>query len=164
MGKHKWYVGIWEITHFDKNGKVKHHEEIRNSLANEGESIMLDSFFRGLNSPTTFFIRLCHDSLDEADTLLTVQNEPVGNGYAPIELERSTTGFPTLELHDGDYRLVSKQVTFTASGGDIGPVNTAYLATTSDNSGKLVCFAGLSVERTVLDGEYMLMRYRITLQ
>ncbi len=52
-----------------------------------------------------------------------------------------------------DWRVISKTVTFSASGGTIGPVQYAFLATSSDNSGKHVAFKGLSQERTINDGE-----------
>ena len=152
MPKHDWWEGIWTIKHVRK-GKVIWEETKRNALVDEGESIMLDSFFRSLNAPTEFYVRLAFDSIQETDGLANIQREPVGNGYSAQLLERSTVGFPTLELHEGDYRVKSKEVTFAAIGGSIGPVNVAYLATTSDNTGKLVGYVALSIERTILDGD-----------
>lgn len=164
MGRHKFWEGIWEITCVGKDGKVKWQEEVYNALANQGEMNLLDTFFRLQNAPTEFYLRLCYDTLAETDTLSVVQNEASGFGYAPQVVERSLTGFPVLELDAGDYRVITKQVSFTAAGGDIGPFNTLYLATTSDNSGLLIGFIALSIERTVLSGDTMLARLRIKLK
>lgn len=159
----KW-VGVWSITHKDKHGNILYHEEKHNTLADEGEAMMLNSFLRNTDNPTQFYVRLCNDSLDKTDTLASILGEPSGNGYMAQLVERSAVGFPTIEMHMGDYRVVSKEVTYTAAGGDIGPVNTAYLATTPDNTGKLIAFVGLSMSRTILDGDSMIVQLRIKLK
>jgi len=163
MSKHGFYEGIWTIKHVRK-GAVIWEETKRNALVDEGESLMLDTFFRNINQPTQFYVRLAFDSIAETDTLSNIQREPVGSGYAPQILERSLVGFPTLELHEGDYRVKSKEVTFTASGGSIGPVNVAYLATTLNNTGKLVGYVALSIERTILDGDEVYVAMTIKLR
>ena len=53
----------------------------------------------------------------------------------------------------GDYEAVTKQVTFTASGGDWNEVTQLFLCTSSDGSGKLLATKALSTGRTVHDGE-----------
>jgi hypothetical protein len=163
MSKHKFWEGIWEITHI-RNGKALYKEELRNALVDEGEENLLDTYFRDQNSPSAFYFRLCNDALAETDTLAEIQNEPSGNGYAAQQVERSTVGFPTLEFHDGDYRVVSKEITFTAGGGAIGPVNTCFVATTPDNTGKLIAYVPLSLTRTILDGDSMILRMRIKMK
>lgn len=151
----KFFDNIWVIKCFDKDGKLKWIEEGKNNITTEGEEAMLEVFFRNNSTyaPTQFYIRLCNDTLTATDTLTTILNEPSSAGYAAQLVERSSVGFPTKELNDGAYRIVSKDVTFTASGGSIGPVTTAYLATTSDNTGKLICYKALSVTRTISDGD-----------
>lgn len=160
----KFFDNIWTIKCFDSKGNIKWIEEGKNNITDEAEEAMLEVFFRGSTTyaPVQFYIRLCNDTLTETDTLTTVLNEPASTyGYAAQLIERSTTGFPTKELSDGDYRLISKPVTFTAVGGAIGPVTTAYLATTSDNTGKLICYKGLSVTRTIASGDSAVMYMRI---
>lgn len=152
MEKLKW-VGVWEFKHIAKDGSIIDAWSQKNALADEGEQSMLDTYFRGQNAPTTFYIRLFNDTPVETDTLADLLNEPSGNGYAAIEVERSTVGFPTLALNSGDYQVVSKTVTFTASGGTIGPVTYAVLATTSNNTGKHIIFVALSTPRTLANGE-----------
>lgn len=163
MQGHIEWEGIWHFKHV-RDGKVIWEEHAHNDLVNQGESMMLDSFFRNQQTPSQFYVRLCYDTVGETDTLSSIRNEPVGNGYSAVELPRDTDGWPTLELHNGDYRISSKEANFTASGGDIGPVDTAYLANTIDNTGSLIAIVGLSVERTIIDGDTMYVTLRIKLK
>jgi hypothetical protein len=158
------YESIWKIQHI-RNGKVIWEDEGPNALAQEGEESVIESFFRATASydPAQFYVRLCNDTLSVTDVLSAILNEPSGNGYAAQLVERSTTGFPTKELDLGAWRIVSKVVSFTASGGQIGPVVTAYLATSSDNSGKLIAFRSLSMTRTILDTDTMTLQFRVKL-
>ena len=163
MGKHQFYNAVWSFRHVRK-GKVIWEEEKRNALVDQGESSMLDTFFRGLNVPSEFYIRLARSTILDTSVLNDIANEPSGNGYAAALIERSAVGFDTLELDEGDYRVISKEVSFTASGGDIGPISVAFLSTTSDNLGLLLAFVNLSLERTILDGDSVYCRMRIKLQ
>jgi len=163
MSKHNFWEGIWEITHV-RNGKVIGKEEIQNALVDEGEKNLVETYFRNENEPAQFYFRLCNDALSETDKLADVQNEPVGSGYSSMLVERSVVGFPTIELDSGDWRVISKEVTFTALGGEIGPVNTVFLSNTSDNSGILIAYVALSLTRTILDGDSMIVKMRIKMQ
>ncbi len=161
--KHDFWKGIWTIKQI-RDGEIIYEATLRNALADEGEKQLLETYFRSEEIPTEFYVRLCRDTLIETDTLTTVQNEPSGNGYTAQLMEQSTVGFPTLDLDAGDYMLTSKEITFTASGGDIGPVNTTYLATTSTNTGKLIAYVSLSSERTIADGDDLVIQFKIKLQ
>ena len=120
---------------------------------------MVDVFFRKRDdvyfTGDYFYIGLYRGTVIETTTLSTVPNEPAAlYGYSRLAVERSTTGFPTLEqADDGNWRVVSKEVTFTASGGDIGPVNGAFLCTSSDNSGAIMGAVAVGVERTIKAGD-----------
>jgi len=165
MGKkHPWFDCIWDFKYYSK-GKLLWERSVKNALADQGEEAILETYFRegAAFTPTEFYMRLCNDSLGETDSLSAVLNEPSGNGYAAQLIERSNLGFPTKILHEGDYRLVSKDVTFQAVGGQIGPVNTAYLSTTSDNTGKLISYVPTSVVRTILTGDSMVASIKIKL-
>lgn len=163
--RYNYYNSIWSIKHI-RDGKVIWEDVGRNSLTQQGEESILESFFRGATSytPTNFYIRLCNYSPLITDTLLTLSGEPTGNGYTPQLVERSSVGFPTKDINDdGNYRLTSKVLTFTASGGSIGPITNAFLATTSDNSGKLISFRALKMQRTVVDGDAITIEIQINL-
>ena len=164
MKKHDFWEGIWTLRGVDKNGNTLWEEEIQNFLADEGEKQLLEVYFRNTNNPVQFFIRMCNDSLQETDTLADVQNEPIGNGYSPQTVERSAVGFPDLSLDAGDYTITSKVVTFTAAGGDIGPINTAYLATTSNDTGFLIAAVSLAASRTIVSGDGLEVYFKIKMK
>lgn len=152
--KHPHWVGYWEFTHYDKDGKVVWQKEVRNGLADEGEENMLDAYLRGENVPTTFYLALYNDTPTETDSLDDLTGEPSTNGYERQEIARSTVGWPTLVLDSGDFMATSKQVAFTASGGPIGPV--IYMVLTdveTGTGGLLIAFADLSQSRTIPNGE-----------
>jgi hypothetical protein len=159
------YKGYFRIRCYDKKKELKWVEEGYNTLTTEGAKSILDTFFKDdTSAPTEFYIRLCNDSLVISDTLATIQNEPTSTfGYAAQLVERSSTGWPTEVLTSGSWQLTTKEVSFTASGGDIGPINTVYIATTLDNTGILVAFRALSLTRTILDGDTALVDYPVKL-
>lgn len=160
---HPFYEGIWDLKHI-RNGEVIWEDSVHNDLVDEGEQNMLQVYFRNTDEPSSFYLRLAYDSIRETDTLSLIENEPSGNGYAAVAVPRSAAGFPTLEKHEGDYRVISKTCTFTASGGVIGPVNVMYLATSSDNTGKLIAAISLSVSRTLQSGDSLQATLKIKLK
>jgi hypothetical protein len=149
---HPFFEGLWRIRELDGDN-VLSDIVVRNDLLDEGEKNILNTYFRASESPTQFYLRLAKDSIRESDTLSDIAGEPSGNGYVAKLIERSATGFPVIEIDEGDYRVVSKAVTWIASGGQIGPVNVMYLATTSDNTGKIICAISLETQRTLQDGK-----------
>lgn len=162
---HPWYDAEWEIKHI-RNGEVIWSEKKRNALMDEGEENMLRTYFRNEYAPTEFYVRLYNGTIIETDTLATLLaagGEPSGNGYVPVKIERSNIGW-TIEPSGGDWRVVSKLIEFTATGGSIGPISTAFIATTSNNTGKLVAANGLSIVRTILAGDKLQGTIRIKLQ
>jgi hypothetical protein len=163
--KHKW-IGLVDFRHIDKDGKLL-WESLNNEnfLADEGEYAMLDVFLRNGTAPAGFYVRLFNDTPVETDTLADLQNEPATGNYAAQAVARDATasGWPTLGLDVGDYMATAKVVTFTASGGVIGPVTYAVLATTSNNSGKHIASVSLSTTRTLADGESLQVTYKVKL-
>lgn len=154
----------WRFEHRNADGEVLWDQDwTPNALSDAGESAMLDVYFRGATAPTNFYIGLVNDTPVDTDTLATLTGEPAGSGYARALVERSNTGFPTLELDGGDYRVVSSTETFTAAGGSIGPVTYAFLATSTDNTGILVVYNALSQSRTLADGDSLDVTFRIKL-
>lgn len=115
---------------------------------------MLDVFLRGGTAPSTFYLRLYNTTPTKTSTLSGISAyEPSTFAYAPQEIPKNNTGWPTLVLDSGDEMATSEEVTFVATGGSWGPVTYAVLATSSDNSGKLIAFAALSQSRTLTNGE-----------
>jgi hypothetical protein len=164
--KHGW-IGRWDFRCFDAEGNLKWEDLNReNFLADEGEQMMLDVFLRAGTAPTGFYVRLFNDTPVETDTLADLLNEPAGTyGYAAQAVARDATaaGWPTLALDSGDYQAIAKTVTFTASGGSIGPVTHGVLATTSNNTGKHISSVALSTSRTLANGESLQVTFKVKL-
>lgn len=159
-------IGVFTLTCFDATGDISWQEEAYNALADEGEQNILDVYLRAATAPTAFYIGLCGGTPGETTTLAQLTGEPSGNGYSRQQITRDGTsnGWPTLALDTGDYMATSKQVTFTANGGDWSAVTYAFLATTTDNTGKHIAFAALSQSRTIKNGETLQVIYKIKLQ
>lgn len=171
MGRHKFYECIWKIRCFDKNKKLLWEEEHPNILVDQGEKTILDVFFRGKDSlyfldlvNPKFYIGLHKGTILESTILATIPNEPSGNGYSRLACERSDIGWPTIGQHEGDYRVVSKELSITASGGSIGPINGAFVGTSLDNSGSLIGAVAMIIERTVLAGDTIVFQLRVKMK
>lgn len=164
IGQPQW-VGEWSFVHYNADGSIKDQWSMFNALLDEGEQDILDIVFRNASEPSSFYVGLCNSTPGETTTLTTLSGEPSGSGYARIALARDNTDFPTLALASGDYQLTSKTVTFTASGGTIGAVTSAFLCTVaSGTSGKLYASVALSTSRTLADGESLTVTLNIKLQ
>lgn len=152
--KHNFWKGIWSFSITDKNGSVVDAWEKQNDLADEGEFTLLD-FMRG-NSPSNFYVRLYNDTPIETDSLSDLTGEASGNGYSAQALNLDETDFPTLVLDSDDYMITTKSLEFEAVGGPIpasGSLTYAVLATSSDNTGKLIAYVALSLPRSLAVGE-----------
>ena len=167
-GQVLWLSGIGDVDM--EVGSAEHLAALAeqpwtpNALADEGEQDMLSVYFRAGTAPTNFYIGLVNDTPVETDTVATLTGEPSGNGYARQLVERNSTGWPTLALDSGDYRVVSGEETFTASGGSIGPVTYSFLTTTSSGTaGLLIAYAALSASRTLAAGETLGVTARVKL-
>jgi hypothetical protein len=162
-------IGQFELVAYNAQGTELWRETATNSLADEGESVFLDCTLRATNCPTNYYLGLTDTtstcSITDTTTLGTLPaSEPSTNGYARQLIERSATGWPTLALDSGDFQATSSTETFTASGGSWGPVYCAFIATTTDGTGKLISYAALSTGRTLASGESLQITYKIKLQ
>lgn len=165
MGRHNWWNCIWTMKYHDPQGNLLFEEDKKNSLVDEGEKACIEVFLRANDAtyfPTDdFYIGFYRGSIAETTTLLTVPNEPSGNGYDRQTVRRSTAGWPTLEQHEGDWRAISEEVTFQSTGGDIGPFSGAFLCTSLDNLGYLIASVATSAERTILSGASMSLSLKV---
>lgn len=101
--------------------------------------------------PANYYIGLCEDASVAEDDNLASLTELSGNGYARQAVASDNTDFTSAATGTNDRKVTTKVVTFTASGGAWNGAVHAFLATTIDDSGKLVAVAALSVERTLQD-------------
>ena len=156
MSKHNQFECLWTFQHI-RNGKVIFEfKDKPNILVDMGEKAMVDTFFRKRDSEyfpgDYFYIGLYKGTITETTTLASIPNEPSGGGYSRIQIERSTVGFPTLEQDEGHWRVISKEITFLASGGDIGPINGAFLCTSLGTTGVIIGAVAAGVESTIKAG------------
>jgi hypothetical protein len=158
-------IGSMDFHCYDKDGNLKWEDLNRsNSLADEGEYMFLNIVLQAGTVPTNYFLRLFNSTPVDTNTLASLTGEPAGTGYVAQTVERSWTGWPTLDLDSGDYQATSSTETFVASGGSWGPVSYCVLATSTDSSGKLVSYVALSTPRTLASGESLQVTYKLKLQ
>lgn len=155
---------IWKVQHFHK-GKIIWEMEKKNIIVDEGEKALVDTFYRDNSSlyfsAPMFYVGLYQGNIAEDTILTTIPNEPtVEFGYSRQSIPRTTLGWSTIELNEGDWRVVSQQVEFTAFEGNIGPVSGSFLATSSDNSGILIGALSFSFERTIPAGDLIQFEIR----
>jgi len=146
---------IWTVRHRDAEGRLLWAGCGHNILHDEGELFFCQVLFTEEASvPASYYLGLDNrTSLAEADALSDLVGEPSGNGYARQAVASDATDF-TISQESGDYQAKTKTVTFTADGGDIGPVTKMFLCTVaSGTSGVLIASKALSQERTLSDGE-----------
>lgn len=135
------------IFTFKQNG-----EEIRipNIIVDDGEETYLKMIFQGdvavIPLGGNFFLGLCGEVAVAPDAILAdITDEPTTtNGYARQAIERNTTGFPTVDTVNGVKRAKSKDVIFTATGGDFSvPITRAFLCdVVLGSAGLLFAFSG----------------------
>lgn len=168
MGK-TIYECCWDVKHIRNGSIIWEILNKKNTLVDEGEKAIIDTFFRNNSSlyfgATNFYIGLYNGSVSESTVLSTLPGEPASlYGYSRQVVERSSIGWPTIEKHEGDWRVVSKSLTLTASGGSIGPVNGAFIGTSNDATGTLIGSLQFGVERTVLSGDSITMELKSKLK
>ncbi len=159
------YECRWTVKHFRAGKLIWELRDFKNMLVNEGQKSILDTYFRARDSvyfgSTNFYIGLCNGSVSKTTILSTIPNEPaVAFGYSRLLLERSVVGWPVIEMNEGDWRIVSKELEFSAVGGDFSAVNGAFLATSSDNVGSLVGSLTFGIEREILAGDSCTVQLR----
>lgn len=160
----------WNFQHIRDGEVIFEFKDRKNILVDQGEKAMVDTFFRKnaslYFSGDFFYIGLYKGTIVEGTVLSTVPNEPKEDaafGYSRLSVERSTIGFPTIEQDaNGNWRVISKEVTYTASGGDIGPINGSFLATSSDDTGALIGAVAVGVERTIKAGDQSKISLKFT--
>ncbi len=157
-----------QFIHRDSEGGILWQSEwIKNFLADEGEKDVLDVYLRGAAAPASFRVRLFADTPVETDSLASLSGEPGGStGYVSPTVNRDATqnGWPTLENAGGDFRAVTRTLTFRCTGPNAYPaIQYAALCTTSDNTGKLVDATALTQSRALKSGETLDVIYRPSL-
>lgn len=113
--------------------------------------------------PVNYYIGLCEDASVAENANLAGLTELSGNGYAREAVASDNTDFTSASTGTNDRKVTTKTVTFTASGGAWNGAVHAFLATTIDDTGKLVAVAALSTTRTLQDGDSLQVSIVLTL-
>ena len=121
-------------------------------LHTEGLQFLLEVAFSEEQSvPTNYYMALGSSGDPAEGEGLSDITELSGNGYAREVVVSNNTDMVTSAAGTGDYKVTTKTVTFTASGGAWSAANVVYLATTTDDAGKLIASATISPARTLQD-------------
>lgn len=106
---------------------------------------------------TTLYLRLYTNTTIPADAAtLASFTSPSGNGYAPIALASA-------DWTVSGKSMTNVEKTFAASGGNWGSCYGYYIATTSDNTGVVICAEDFSGgARVINDGSSQKVTAKIT--
>ena len=107
--------------------------------------------------PANFYVGLVEDESVDFDNSLGDLTELAGNGYSPQAVASNSTDLVSATTEPNGWKLTTKEVTFTASGGAWETAKNAILKTTSDDSGKLLGYMELDggAGYTLADGEHV---------
>ncbi len=116
-------------------------------------------------SAGNFYVGVCDQTPDFADTLTDISTEPTSaGGYARLPVTRDATGWPTIDVVNGEVRWLSKNLTFAASGADYSRAFTRLFLcnVASCTAGKLFCISGAySSDMLLLDGQNKIVRFEL---
>lgn len=145
---------------------------VPNLITDEGEESFLKQIGRAdvtdVSAGGNWFLGLCQETPGETDTLSSITTEPTSaGGYARQAFERDATGVPTIEQVNDAFRMISKTLTFAASGADFSrSIQRAFLCNVaSGTAGILYAYSGLLPNAlTILDGESLPTQYELFLR
>jgi len=103
--------------------------------------------------PANFYVGLCEDASLNEDASLGDLTELSGNGYARVAVASDNVDLTSAAAGTNDRKVTTKACTFTADGGAWNGAKKAFLATTIDDSGKLIASMDLAATRTLQDGD-----------
>jgi len=134
-----------------------------NDVVEEGLEYILETAFTEVqNVPANFYMGLCEDEVLETDGLADLTELAVADGYARQTIASDDTDFTEAATGTNDRKVTTSTETFTATGAWNGALY-AFLGTTVDDTGKLICGAELSTERFLQNGDTLQVSFVITL-
>jgi len=112
--------------------------------------IMATYFGKTVTAPATLYILLVTDVAIAADAALADLTEVTGTGYARQSLTNGAAAVTGAECGSDDWQITLDTVTFTATG-TWTTAQQWVLATSADNSGKLIAANVLDDGATTLE-------------
>jgi len=157
--------GRFVIT--DKHGNPLH--KLKNFITLAGAQSFLKMAARGDDTDVAFegdfYIGMCSGAPTRSTALSGITGEPTAtNGYAREAVERSSVGFPTLDVVADKARMTSLLLSFTATGGDFSAAFTRLFLcnVASGTSGILYAVsAALETEKLVVEDETLSAYYEL---
>lgn len=123
-------------------------------LHTEGLQFLLELAFSEEQSvPANYYLGLAEDVSLAEDANLAGITELSGNGYARQTIASDNVDFTSGTTGVNDRNMTAATQTFTASGGTWSTAKIMFLATTVDDTGKLIASATLTADRTLEDGD-----------
>jgi len=125
-------------------------------LMQEGLAFLLNAALRETQAvPENFYIGLSGDTALAENATLADVAEITGTNYARQAVASSAVGFPTSATAGTlDWHVTTLQVTFTGdAANDWQDAKSAFLASTIDDTGKLIAFGTLAATRTLKSGD-----------
>lgn len=158
-----WYEMRDRILYPDGTVCQDWSDPIANALADEGESVFLNSMHRAVAVPTQYLNLLNAAGTSDTTTMGTmVESEtPGSNGYARQQLVVGTSDWPSSPaLNSGDMQITALPKTFTNSGAGTWTVTHVGLVTTSTGTaGLFLMYIAPTASRSIGPG----MSYQVTL-
>jgi hypothetical protein len=136
-------------------------------VTNRGKYSLLNWAFRAATRPTNYFIALATSAAaPTADTNTQSELTQIGSGTGYTtngqSLTPNATDFDVLTEDDTNDRafVQLKDITWTASGGNLGAARYAYLTDDNATAGSriVVNWWDLSSDRTVSDGQSLVLQ------
>jgi len=127
------------------------------------EYILETAFTEAQGVPVNFYMGLCEDEVLETDGLADLTELAVANGYARQTIASDAADFTEAGAGTNDRKVTTSTETFTCSSSSWNGALYAFLATTIDDSGKLICGAALSSERFLDPSDTLQVSFVITL-
>jgi hypothetical protein len=167
--RNDWHglIKILEIEHVRDGKVIWEQKNLYNVLHTLAEQFFLGILFSNVAKPTTYYFGLdARTAITADDTMESVTDEPTVNGY--LRQQASSSGAFNVQLVTvGDtsvYRAIGPIITFQASGGSWGPVNTLFMTDKSDYTGTLLSSVPLSQALTLNTGDSINMRMSLSLR
>jgi hypothetical protein len=153
--------GVFHVECVGADGKIKWAEDVENALTNEGQQYILTAAFNATGAVSPSYIRLLNTGATPglSSTLASKGGtEASGTGYSPASVTYTVSKPAT------NYQAASSTASWTNSSGSAWTAVThLFVATTSNDTGKFVAYAALSVSRTLQNGDTLNTTYTATL-
>jgi hypothetical protein len=163
----KWrgILKVLEIQHIRNNSVIWSNKNLLNLIHLQGEEFILRICFSSMVLQDYYFGLDNRATIDSLDTLNDLYQEPSQYGYNRQSVD-AENGW-TFEEVSGIYRAKSSILTFSASGGPIGPIKNLFMTTQSQSidpiNGYLISSVDLGSSITIADGDSISMRTSVGL-